>query len=200
MVPPLTSPPAGYLSKEIPMTTLPIHTIESAPEGARSILEAAQKRFGFVPNLLGELASAPPALKGYMALSELFGSCSLSPVAQQVLLLSVSRANKCSYCVAAHSAGLKMAGAGQELIDDIRTGRRLTDPALNGLAVFVAAVVEQRGEVTEEQIRAFLSTGYRPDQILEVLLGVAMKTLSNYTNHIAATPLDASFRPFEWSE
>ena len=35
--------------------------------------------------------------------------------------------------------------------------------------------------------------------MLEVILGVGFKTLSNYTNHVANTPLDAPFKRFAWS-
>lgn len=164
----------------------------------REAFDVTQK-LGLLPNLLCKLSSAPVALKGYLSLNGLFGASSLSPLEQQVVLISTSRANGCAYCVAAHSAGLLMTGASQEQFDAIREGRPLADPRLEALRIFTTAVVERRGKVTEEESRAFLAADYLPEQIMEVLLGVAMKTLSNYANHIARTALDTPLQSFAWT-
>lgn len=180
------------------MLLFPIHDLESAPAGARATMEAVRARFGFIPNLIGELAAAPAAVKAYATLSELFGQSSLSPVEQQVVLLSVSRANGCHYCVAAHSAGLKMAGAADEVMAALRDGRPLADPKLEALRALATQLVDRRGHVPPEELQRFLDAGYRAEQVLEVLVGAAMKTLSNYTNHLAETPLDPQFGRFAW--
>lgn len=181
------------------MSSFTIHTIESAPAAARETLEAAKKKFGFLPNLLGELAAAPVALKAYVQLNQLVSESSLSPVAQQVLLVSVSMVNNCHYCVAAHTAGLKMAGLADDEIDALRAGRPLADATLDALRVFAMTAVEQRGVIAPSDLQRFVDAGYAPEQAFEVLVGVAMKTLSNYTNHIAATPLDAPLKAFAWT-
>ncbi len=180
------------------MSSFAIHTIESAPRGSRETLEAVRRRFGFVPNLMGELAAAPAAVKAYATLSEVFAQTSLRPVEQQLVLASVSAANQCAYCVAAHSAGLRMAEMADAQVDAVREGRPLADPRLEAIRRFAHAVVEQRGHVDGPEMQAFLDAGYTREQVLEVLVGVAMKTLSNYTNHIAETPLDPQFQPFAW--
>lgn len=180
------------------MAEFTIHTLESAPAAARPVLQAAAKKFGFLPNLLGELAAAPAALEGYLTLGRLLEQTSFRPVEQQLLLAAVSVANGCEYCVAAHSAGLAMTGLEPDQIDAVRQGRALADRRLEGLRNFVTAVVEGRGRVSDNQLQAFLDVGYRHEQVLEVLLAVAMKILSNYTNHIAETPLDQQFAAFAW--
>lgn len=180
------------------MTEFTIHTIESVPPEARATLEAARKKYGFLPNLLGELAAAPSALKGYVTLSELLSQSSLGPIEQQIVLIAASLENGCNYCVAAHTAGLKMSGFAGDQIDALRSGRPLADRKLEALRAFTRAVVERRGLVTDAEIQHFLAAGYAREQVLDVLLGVAMKTLSNYTNHIVRTPLDPQLQPFEW--
>jgi AhpD family alkylhydroperoxidase len=115
------------------MTEFKIHTIESAPAEARGALEAARQKFGFLPNLLGELAAAPSALKGYLALGELLSESSLGPVEQQIVLIAASLENGCNYCVAAHSAGLKASGGADDQIDAVRSGLPLADPKLEAL-------------------------------------------------------------------
>lgn len=180
------------------MSQFAIHTLDSAPVATRPALEAARARFGFLPNLLGELAAAPTALQAYLTLNELVGKTSFSAPAQQVILITVSRANGCQYCVAAHTAGAKMAGLADDQIDAVRHGGPLVDPHLEALRAFTHAVVEQRGHVSNAQLRRFLEAGHSHAQVFEVLVGVAMKTLSNYTNHIADTPLDPQLQPFAW--
>lgn len=180
------------------MSAFKIHTIESAPDAAKDTLQTARQKFGFLPNLLGELAAAPVALKAYVMLDELLSQSSLSAVAQQVLLVSVSMVNECHYCVAAHSAGLKMAGLAEDQIAALRAGQPLADARLDALRVFAMTVVEHRGVIEPSDLKRFVDAGHTSEQALEVLVGVAMKTLSNYTNHIAATPLDAPLQAFAW--
>lgn len=180
------------------MTEFTIHTIESAPAEARGSLEAARQKFGFLPNLLGELAAAPSALKGYLALGELLSQSSLGPIEQQIVLMAASLENSCNYCVAAHSAGLKASGVANDQIDAVRGGRPFADAKLEALRAFTTAVVGRRGAVTDAELQQFLGAGYAREQVFDVLLGVAMKTLSNYTNHIAHTPLDRPLKAFEW--
>ena len=180
------------------MIQFTIHTVDSAPAASKETLAAAQKKFGFLPNLLGELAAAPAAVQAYVMLNDLLSRTSLGPVGQQIVLVSASMANGCHYCVAAHTAGLKMAGLADDRIDVLRAGRPLSDAKLEALRVFTVGVVERRGQIGDADVKRFLDAGYAKEQVFEVLLGVAMKTLSNYTNHIAHTPLDKQLQAFAW--
>jgi uncharacterized peroxidase-related enzyme len=180
------------------MSEFKVHTVETAPAASKDILTAVQKKYGFVPNLMGEFAEVPPALKAYTTLGELLGETSFSPIEQQIVLATASIANGCEYCVAAHSAGLKAAGLAQDQLDALRAGRPLGDGKLEALRAFTTAIVERRGWVKQNELQRFLDAGYRREQLFEVLVGVAMKTLSNYANHIADTPLDKQLQPFAW--
>jgi uncharacterized peroxidase-related enzyme len=180
------------------MSDFTIHTMETAPAASKDVLAAVQKKFGFIPNLMGELADVPAALRAYATLGELLGQTSLSPIEQQIVLAAVSVANGCEYCVAAHSAGLKAAGLPQEQLDALLGGRPLADQRLQALREFTTAIVEDRGWIKQHQLQRFLDVGYRREQLFEVLVGVAMKTLSNYANHIAGTPLDSQLQAFAW--
>lgn len=179
------------------MTDFPIHTPESASQSATPMLQKAHEAFGFVPNLLGVLADSPAALEGYMTLSQLFEKTSLTADERHVVLLTISIANGCEYCVSAHTAMAKGA-LDDDILTALRDGTSLPDSKLEALKRFTQAVVEKRGWLEESDIRAFLDAGYRRAQILEVVLAVSMKTLSNYANHIAETPLDPAFEPVAW--
>jgi uncharacterized peroxidase-related enzyme len=173
-------------------------SLETADAEGREILEQVQGNYGFIPNLLGNMAHAPVTAKGYLALGQLVGETSFDPTEQQVILLAVSRYNECEYCVGAHSAISAMQKLPADVIESIRNDEPIADSKLEALRVFTTQVVDQRGWLSPEDIGNFIAAGYSRPQILEVVLGVAMKTISNYTNHIAGTELDAAFADFTW--
>ncbi len=180
------------------MATFKIHDNATAPNDAKQTIEKAEQKFGMLPNILAVMAEAPPALKGYMSLSALFDQTTLAPEERKVVLLAASFENECAYCMAAHTAEAKQAGVGEQVIEAIRNGNPIEDDRLQALRSFTAAVVRDRGHLSEADVNAFLTAGYTNRNILEVILAVAMKTLSNYTNHIADTPLDEPMESFSW--
>lgn len=181
------------------MVDFPLHTLETAPAEARDKLEAVQSKMGFIPNLFGKLAEAPTALEAYLALTALLEKTSLSPPEQQTILLAVAVENRCEFCVAAHSGGAKQAGVPQTVIEALRERREVPDPRLGELARFAQAVVRERGWVADSELQRFLEAGFTRQNVFEVLIGVSLKTLSNYANHIAGTPLNRELEALKWS-
>lgn len=181
------------------MTTFPIHSIESAPEGSTPILEAMQKKMGFVPNLMGALAEAPAAAEAYTTGMDIFERSSLSDAEKQTVLLSASFINECDYCMAAHSALAGMKRVPGDVVEALRSGAPLPDEKLNALAALTRSIVETRGWPTEAAKQAFFAVGYGTREFLEVIVGVSLKTLSNYVNHAATPPLDTAFEPLRWA-
>ncbi len=180
------------------MADFTIHTKDSAPQASKDLLEAAHAKYGFVPNLLGEMAEAPSLLKAYLTVGEALEASSLTAQEQQVVILTVSYLNECSYCMTAHSAVAKMVGLLDDEIDALREGQPMSDAKLEALRTFTGILVEKRGWASDEDIAAFLTAGYTRAQVLEVILGIAFKTMSNFTNHIADTPIDIQFAAFTW--
>src|SRR5215471_13748245 len=181
------------------MTHFAVHTAESAPAASRPLLEGIAKSFGFVPNLFGVFAESSAALRGGLAIFEAFSGSSLSSVEQQFVMLAASEANDCEYCVAAHSSIAKrFVKVDAALVDAARRRAPLADAKLDALVMFTRKVVEQRGQLAEADVAAFLSAGYSKAQVLEVLLGVGMKTFNNYVDHIAHTPLNDQFKAEAW--
>ncbi len=181
------------------MTTFPIHSSETAPEASKPILAAVQKKFGFMPNLIRVLAEAPAAAEAYMAVMDIFESSSLSDAEKQTILLSASYVNLCDYCMAAHTAVAGMKGVSQDIVEALRAGTKLPDAKLDALAVLTRSIVETRGWPADAAKEAFFAAGYGASEYLEVIVGVTVKTLSNYVNHAADTPLDAAFQPVKWA-
>jgi uncharacterized peroxidase-related enzyme len=177
---------------------LAIQTAESAPEGSRETLRQVGQTYGFVPNLLGGLANSPAALHAYLGLAEQFAKSTLSPAEQQVVSLSVSAENRCGYCVAAHSVLARKALTPTQ-IAALRDGSSLGDSRLDALAAFTRAVVAQRAWLQNGELAAFEQAGFSRSQALDVLVGVTQKTLSNYSNHLIDTPVDAAFEAARWT-
>lgn len=180
------------------MTQFETYTLQTVPEEGRPILEKVDKAYGFVPNLMGKMIEAPALAKAYLDIGETFSETSLSPVEQQVVLLTVSRHNKCEYCVSAHSVIADMGKVPEDVIDALRDDNPIADEKLEALRKFTLAVVDKQGWLAEADLDAFFDAGYGRQQVLEVLVGVAMKTMSNYVNHIAGTELDEAFAARRW--
>lgn len=181
------------------MTTFTVHTLETAPDASRSLLQGVGKTLGFVPNLYAVFAESPAALRGALAMGEAFSKTTLSPVEQQLVALAVSEANDCAFCIAAHSTVAKaIAKADPLLVGATRDRQRLPDSKLDALVTFTRKIVEQRGFVADVDVAAFLGAGYTKAQVIEVLLGVGMKTFNNYVDHIAHVPLNEEFKAEAW--
>ncbi len=182
------------------MTDFPIHTPEDAPADSRETLAQVQKGYGFIPNVVGIMGGSPALVKAYTTLSKLLGETNFTSAEQQVAILSVSYANGCDYCMAAHSTSAEKAGVDTAVIEALRAGRPLPDERLEALRRFVQALVDKRGWVDEADIEAFFEAGYGREHLLDCIMAVGMKTLSNYTNHIARTPLDEVFEARAWKK
>ncbi len=177
-----------------------MHTPEAAPEASRPSLLEAKKTFGFVPNMLAGLAESPVALKGYMALSDLFAHSKLTPVEQQVVLLAASIENECEYCSSVHTViATNTAKVPAPVIEALRNGGKLPDAKLDALATFTRTVVRKRGRVDEAIVKPLIEAGFQPAHVLDVMLGITMKTLSNYSHHIVGMPLDKEFESGRWA-
>lgn len=181
------------------MAAFKTHTIESAPEAGRKILEGVKNAYGFVPNLTATMVESPALAEAYVSIGKIFDKSSFNASEKQVVLLTVSRLNECEYCVAAHSTIAAMSKVPEKVVEALRTDKPIDDPKLEALRRFTHQVVETRGWPDTDEFDAFFAAGYVREQVLEVVLGVAMKTMSNYTNHIAGTRLDDAFAPARWT-
>jgi len=174
-----------------------IYSLADVPAESRDLLEKVNKQYGFIPNLFGVFAESPAAVQAYLALGDALRKAGLTAAEQQVALLATSIANGCEYCVAAHSAAARMP---ENVLTALRSGDALPDIRLEAIRAFTTELVNKRGYVADSALQAFSAAGYTRQNVLDVVTIVAMKTLSNYTNHIAETPLDQVFAPLAWKK
>lgn len=181
------------------MTRFTVHTVDSAPEAAKARVQAAFNANGFIPNLIGVLANAPAALAFYQEVGKLNAQTSLSDGEREVIQLIAAKTNQCNFCVAGHT---KLATV-KELLssEDIQAARSanvkaFSNEKLSALAQFTIDIMTQRGNVDQAQLQAFLNAGYTQQQAIEVVMGVALATLCNYTNNLAKTEINPELQAF----
>lgn len=181
--------------------TLAAVTPETAEPRAREILEATKKQMGMIPNMYLRMAVSPGALEAYRVGYERFRKESgFTPAEQEVVLLTVSYENACEYCMAAHSViADTVSKVPREVTEAIRAGAEIPDPRLRALSTFTRAMMARRGRPSQEDVRAFLAAGYAERQVMEIVLAIAVKTISNYTNHLFDTPVDRPFAARAWT-
>ncbi|MDO5666465.1 MAG: carboxymuconolactone decarboxylase family protein [Alcaligenaceae bacterium] len=179
------------------MSRLTIHTIESAPSEAQERVKTAQKNNGFLPNLIGVLAGAPGALEMYQEVGAINARSSLTAAEREVVQITAAAINRCAFCVAGHTA---ISTKQKLFVDDdlqaLRESTPLTDAKFNALAVFTQGVMQHKGAVSDEALKAFFDSGYDEQQALEVVLGVALATLCNYSNNLAQTSINPELEPY----
>ena len=168
----------------------PLYDETTAPEGALDALAVTKKNFGMIPNVEKVMAGAPQLLEGYAAMWDSFETTTLTPVERQVVFMTANYENECNYCIPWHTLLAERAGIAKTDIDALRSGAPLSDAKLEVLRNFTRTLIANRGKASEAELRVFFDAGYTDVQALEVILGLAIKLISNYTNSIAGTPLD----------
>lgn len=179
---------------------LPFLTAEQAPARSQPLMAATEKALGFVPNMHRAMANSPGLLATYLDGYRRFHKGSgLSPAEQEVVFLTISRFNGCDYCMAAHSfMGDVMSFVPTEAIDALRDDTPIADTRLRAVSDLTRELLVSGGHPTDDAVQAFRAAGYLDEQILEILLAIAVKTMSNWTNHLFHTPVDKLFSARQW--
>ena len=176
----------------------PLHDLDTAPEASKPLMENSQKAFGRVPGLHKVLSESPQAYEGYQILHKLFMETDFDAEELTVVWQSINVENACHYCVPAHTGMAKMMKVSDDISEALRNETALPSAKLEALRTFTVQMVRERGSLTEAQMKAFFDAGYGHRAVLDVILGLAQKTMSNYTNHVAETPVDEVFQPLVW--
>ncbi len=180
------------------MPDFQLHDEATAPEASKPLLARSRKAFGMIPGLHAVMAEAPGMLEAYQTVHELFVNSSFDSDELTVVWQSINVEHACHYCVPAHTGIAKGMKVDDAITAALRDETPLPNAHLEALRTFTLSVVRNRGNVDEGAVQDFLDAGFTRRQVLEVVLGVSQKVMSNYTNHLAKTPVDAMFQRFEW--
>jgi uncharacterized peroxidase-related enzyme len=170
------------------MTAFSVPTRDDVTPDNQAIFDNLKKALGFVPNLYATFAHSPTALGTYLALQN--AKSSLKPKEREVINLVVSQVNDCEYCLAAHTALGKMLGFTDAQILEIRRGRVSFDPKLDRLIRFVREIAEKRGHVSAATTDAFLAAGWSQTNLVDAIMVVGDKSISNYLHSTTKIPVD----------
>ena len=164
-------------------------SIEASPSAAQPMLEAVKKQLGLAPNLFRLVANSPAALEGYLGLNGALGK-TLDVRTRERIALAVAEINDCDYCLSAHTyLGKNVAKLDDAEMDRNRDGTS-SDPKAAAAVRFAGQIVRERGHVSDAELKAVKDAGYSEGQVLEIVLHVALNTLTNYVNEVAKTDID----------
>ncbi|NOJ14743.1 carboxymuconolactone decarboxylase family protein [Vibrio splendidus] len=180
------------------MSNFKIHSVESATEQSKPILEGAVKQMGRVPGLFGVMAESPNILKAYTQLHQAFSDSSFDAYELTVVWQTINVEHECHYCVPAHTGIAHSMKVDPAITEALRNRTALPTEKLQALHDFTLSMVRNRGNVPESEMAAFFEAGYGQQQVLEVILGLSQKVISNYVNRVAKTPVDKVFEQFAW--
>jgi uncharacterized peroxidase-related enzyme len=173
-------------------------TDDQADGLGKELLDGAREKLGFVPNMYRGMAINPGLLSTYLHGYDHFRTqANFTPPEQEVVFLTVSLANGCDYCMAAHSMlALNVSKLSEDHTQALRDGKSLDDPKLEALRRFTHHMWQTRGLPSKAEAEAFKAAGYTDQHVLEIILALAVKTISNYANHVNHTEVDDAFAPY----
>lgn len=160
---------------------------------AQEIRDAVAEKWGFVPNLVEQLVVSPETARLYLEGSEIIAGGLLNEEEQNAVKLAVSAANSCGYCRSAHRALGRRAGTSTDDLQRIDGGDLPSDERLAPLVRATRLVMDKRGWLDEADLKALEAEGVDRRRLYEIISIVALKTVSNYVNHIAHTAVDPEF-------
>ena len=162
-------------------------------EANQGIFDNLQNSLGFVPNLYAYYAKNDTALADYLALQN--RKSTLSKKEREVVNLVVSQSNGCQYCLSAHTVLGGLNGFTPDQILELRTGKASFDTKLDALASFTKAVADGRGNVDESIKEQFFAAGYTEANLIDVVINIGDKVISNYIHNLAGFAIDFPAAP-----
>lgn len=178
------------------MQDFTLYTPDNAPEASKALLKKSVKAFGMLPNLHAVMAQAPALLEAYQEAHRLFQQTSFNAEELTVVWQSINIEHQCHYCVPAHTAIAHMMKVDNAIIESLRNQTPLANSKLETLRTTTLAMLRKRGVLSNQEKADFFAAGYNHQQLLEIVLGLAQKVMSNYTNHLAGTEVDSAFSEY----
>ncbi len=174
-----------------------MHTPQTTSQPVSGLLTSVEKKVGFLPNVFSVMAGSSAALTSFVDMNRNFMASTLTQLEQEIVQMAASVENGCNYCISGHTAFAQMRGVEIEIIYAVRRKETLEDPKLEALRQFTVQLVVDRGRFTDMELKMFLDAGYGVEQVFEVILGIAVKTMSNLTSNLCQISLDEAFECLE---
>jgi uncharacterized peroxidase-related enzyme len=168
---------------ELPISAFPIPDIASLPEDVRERILAVQEKAGFVPNVFLMLAYRPDEFRAFMAYHDALMDKreGLTAAEREMIVVAVSSANQCQYCVVAHGAILRIRAKDPTISEQVVANWRKADiparqKAMLGYAMKVAL---EANKVDAADHAALREAGFTEDEIWDIGAISAFFSMSN---------------------
>ncbi|MFY8068578.1 MAG: carboxymuconolactone decarboxylase family protein [Flavobacterium sp.] len=175
------------------MTKFSVPTRGDVSEDNQAIFDNLKNALGFVPNLYAYYAKNETALGDYLTFQN--RKSTLKAKEREVINLITSQINGCLYCQSAHTLIGKMNGFTDEQVIELRKGSASFDSKLDALVKFVKAVVENKAKVNQEVKDNFFAAGYSEANLIDVVIVIGDKVISNYIHNLAGFEIDFPLAP-----
>lgn len=166
----------------------PVNPAATTPE-RQALLSAIHQAFGATPAMFKTVAQSPAALKMMWSAFGALGGGVIPPKLGEQIAVAVADRNACEYCLAAHTALGRKAGASAAEMAAAQAGES-ADPKTNAALRFALKLVDARGQVTDADVQALRAAGFDDEHIVEILAHVALNLFTNYVNVAFAVPVD----------
>ncbi len=176
------------------MTTLNLHTLDSAPAASRPLLQSSIDGFGWIPRQSAYMAESPALLSSYQFAHDAFSQCSLNEEERAIVWITTGTINRCDYTIQAHSWIAQYKGVSPATLQALMQAPQALPGKLATLYRFTCQVVQAQGQIPPQAVSEMLAAGYSQQNILDVILGVAQKTMSTLLNSIARTEIEPQFQ------
>jgi alkylhydroperoxidase family enzyme len=182
------------------MSNFELYNLDTAPEASKPLLEKSLTGFGMIPNLHAVMSESPALLEAYQTLHELAQKASFNNEELTVVWQTINVEHACHYCVPAHTAIANMMNVNAEITEALRNQTPLKSTKLETLRDTTLLMVRNRGVIEQADIDTFYAAGFSKQNLLDIVLVLAQKVMSNFTNHLVETPVDEAFQAFSWSK
>lgn len=180
------------------MNNYTYHTVATASIKSSEVLTGIENEVGFIPNVFAIVAESSIALEGLVNLNMAFSQSSFNDEEKQIILMATSTTNECIYCVAGHTAFAEMLEMSDKTITALRNQQDIEDNRYNTLADTVRLLIQYKGQVSSDVLSNFVNAGYSKAQFLELIMGICVKTFTNYVSNSLNIELDDVFKPYAW--
>ena len=171
------------------MNRIPLIDRAHTSPDRKALLDQIHGAFGATPNMFRAVANSPAALQSMWAAFGALGSGTLSAKLGEQIAVAMANRNACEYCLAAHTALGRKAGATADEMAAAQVGSA-SDAATQAALNFALKVVEQRAQVTADDVQALRTAGFSDEAVMEILAHVALNLFTNYVNVAFDVPLD----------
>lgn len=171
------------------MSRIPLIDRNQTTTDRKELLDSIHGAFGATPNMFRAVANSPAALRSMWGSFGALGNGVIDAKLGEQIAVAVADRNACEYCLAAHTALGRKAGATSEEMTAAQMGES-SDPKTQAALTFALKVVNHRAQVSAADVDALRRVGFNDEEVVEILAHVALNLFTNYVNVAFDVPVD----------